>query len=271
VVSSIGGMGRSIDNVPRAVRRAVLRRGCGGLSKVRSSKAEWRWAAGRPGHPYPEGIAAVRGLLDELRGKLVRGKPESNRIEWLWRSLRRAVTHSPPHSTLPPLLEAVDAWADKLTPLKVLRQIGSPFGDSNSSTRPRHTRSCHLNSRKASSASSCLSGVDCSFVRVDVGWERRSIYGTVSCTEQSVSQHGPIATRAGRSWVRRLHGVDDGAIRPRPNWFERYIAPYVYVAGGLTYRRHTETGLTLTARYTASRGATSTTRERGPTMRVSPA
>jgi hypothetical protein len=83
----------------------------------------------------PKGSRRLRALLDELRGKLVlvytpTYDPESNRIEWLWRSLRRAVTHTHHHATLPPLLEAADIWAHKLTPLKILRQIGSPFADS---------------------------------------------------------------------------------------------------------------------------------------------
>ena len=82
-----------------------------------------------------KGSRLLRELLDELRGKLVlvytpTYDPESNRIEWLWRSLRRAVTHTHHHATLPPLLEAADTWAHKLTPLKILRQIGSPFADS---------------------------------------------------------------------------------------------------------------------------------------------
>ena len=82
----------------------------------------------------PKGSRRLRALLDELRGKLVlvytpTYDPESNRIEWLWRSLRRAVTHTHQHAALPPLLEAADTWAHKLTPRKILRQIGSPFAD----------------------------------------------------------------------------------------------------------------------------------------------
>src|SRR5438552_18592372 len=55
--------------------------------------------------------------------------PDSNRIEWLWRSLRRAVTHTHTRETLAPLLEDADDWARTITPLEVLRQIGSPFAD----------------------------------------------------------------------------------------------------------------------------------------------
>lgn len=82
----------------------------------------------------PKGSRLLRALLDELRGKLVlvytpTYDPESNRIEWLWRSLRRAVTHTHNHATLPPLLDDADRWARTLTPLEILRQIGSPFAD----------------------------------------------------------------------------------------------------------------------------------------------
>jgi hypothetical protein len=82
----------------------------------------------------PRGSLLLRGLLDELRGYLVlvytpAYDPDANRIEWLWRALRRAVTHTHTHATLPPLLEDADGWAHSLSPSHVLRQIGSPFAD----------------------------------------------------------------------------------------------------------------------------------------------
>jgi len=55
--------------------------------------------------------------------------PESNRIEWLWRALRRAVTHTHRHETLPPLLEDSDTWARTISRTEILSQIGSPFAD----------------------------------------------------------------------------------------------------------------------------------------------
>ena len=55
--------------------------------------------------------------------------PESNRIEWLWRSLRRSDTHTHKRETLPPLLEDSDTWARTISPMEILRQIGSPFAD----------------------------------------------------------------------------------------------------------------------------------------------
>ena len=82
----------------------------------------------------PEHSRLVRALLEELRGQLVlvytpTYDPEANRIEWLWRALRRAVTHTHTRETLPPLLEDADAWARTIPPTEILRQIGSPFAD----------------------------------------------------------------------------------------------------------------------------------------------
>jgi transposase len=82
----------------------------------------------------PRGSLLLRVLLEELRGQLVLiytppYDPEANRIEWLWRALRRAVTHAHTREVLPPLLEDADAWARSLSPIDILRQIGSPFAD----------------------------------------------------------------------------------------------------------------------------------------------
>jgi transposase len=82
----------------------------------------------------PKGSLLLRQLLTELRGQLVlvytpTYDPESNRIEWLWRSLRRAVTHTHTHESLLPLLEDADTWAQTISPTQILRQIGSPFAD----------------------------------------------------------------------------------------------------------------------------------------------
>ena len=82
----------------------------------------------------PRGSLLLRDLLEEFRGQLVLVytppyDPEANRIEWLWRALRRAVTHTHTRETLPPLLEDADAWARTISPAEILRQIGSPFAD----------------------------------------------------------------------------------------------------------------------------------------------
>ena len=82
----------------------------------------------------PKGSLLLRQLLAELRGQLVlvytpAYDPDSNRIEWLWRSLRRRVTHTHSREVLLPLLDDADSWAHTLSPQDVLRQIGSPFSD----------------------------------------------------------------------------------------------------------------------------------------------
>jgi hypothetical protein len=82
----------------------------------------------------PKGSLLLRQLLAETRGQLVlvytpAYDPESNRIEWLWRSLRRVVTHTHSREVLLPLLDDADSWAHTLSPQEVLRQIGSPFAD----------------------------------------------------------------------------------------------------------------------------------------------
>src|SRR5918911_750312 len=82
----------------------------------------------------PKGSRLLRALLEELRGQLVlvytpTYDPEANRIEWLWRALRRAVTHTHTRESLPRLLEDADSWACSISPLEILRQIGSPFAD----------------------------------------------------------------------------------------------------------------------------------------------
>ncbi len=80
----------------------------------------------------PAGSRLLRALLEELGDRLVlvytpTYDPDANRIEWLWRLLRRAVTHTHRRETLPPLLDDAKAWARDLPPAQVLSQIGSPF------------------------------------------------------------------------------------------------------------------------------------------------
>ncbi len=88
----------------------------------------------------PRGSRLLRALLAELGDRLVlvytpTYDPDANRIEWLWRSLRRAVTHTHRHATLAPLLADADAWARDITPADVLRQIGSPFAPDDQSAQ----------------------------------------------------------------------------------------------------------------------------------------
>jgi hypothetical protein len=80
----------------------------------------------------PKGSRLLRGLLAELGGQLVlvytpTYDPDANRIEWLWRALRRSVTHTHQRTTLAGLLADAQAWATSITPAQVLSQIGSPF------------------------------------------------------------------------------------------------------------------------------------------------
>jgi hypothetical protein len=80
----------------------------------------------------PKGSRLLRGLLAELGEQLVlvytpTYDPDANRIEWLWRALRRSVTHTHQRQLLPDLLADADRWAHTITPTQVLSQIGSPF------------------------------------------------------------------------------------------------------------------------------------------------
>jgi hypothetical protein len=80
----------------------------------------------------PQGSRLLRALLEEAGDRLVlvytpTYDPDANRIEWLWRRLRRAVTHTHRRETLAPLLADADQGARDITPDQVLRQIGSPF------------------------------------------------------------------------------------------------------------------------------------------------
>ena len=80
----------------------------------------------------PKGSLLLRGLLEELGEELVlvytpTYDPDANRIEWLWRALRRTVTHTHQRQTLVELVADADRWAHTITPAQVLGQIGSPF------------------------------------------------------------------------------------------------------------------------------------------------
>jgi transposase len=80
----------------------------------------------------PKGSRLLRGLLEELGEQLVlvytpTYDPDANRIEWLWRALRRTVTHTHRRQSLTELLADADRWAHTITPAQVLSQIGSPF------------------------------------------------------------------------------------------------------------------------------------------------
>jgi hypothetical protein len=83
----------------------------------------------------PRGSRLLRTVLTEMNAAAVRlvlvytptYDPDANRIEWLWRALRQAVTHNHQRRTLDLLLADADHWAAALPAAAVLRQIGSPF------------------------------------------------------------------------------------------------------------------------------------------------
>jgi len=80
----------------------------------------------------PKGSRLLRALLAELGEQLIlvytpTYDPDANRIEWLWRSLRRTVTHTHQRRALPELVADADRWAHTITPAQILQQIGSPF------------------------------------------------------------------------------------------------------------------------------------------------
>jgi DDE superfamily endonuclease len=80
----------------------------------------------------PKGSRLLRALLAELGEELVlvytpTYDPDANRIEWLWRALRRAVTHTHQRASLAELLADAEQWARTISSAEVLSQIGSPF------------------------------------------------------------------------------------------------------------------------------------------------
>jgi hypothetical protein len=82
----------------------------------------------------PRRSKLLRALLEEYKDDLLlvytpAYDPDANRIEWLWRALRAAVTHNHRRQTLEELLSDATVWADALTPAEVLAHIGSPFAD----------------------------------------------------------------------------------------------------------------------------------------------
>jgi transposase len=67
----------------------------------------------------PKGSRLLRALLAELGGQLVlvytpTYDPDANRIEWLWRALRRSVT-THQRTTLTELLANAQVWARSIT------------------------------------------------------------------------------------------------------------------------------------------------------------
>lgn len=89
------------------------------------------------------GSKRVRQMLTELHDHLrivytPAYDPDANRIEWLWRWSRRAVTHNHQRTTFAALLEDIYAHFQTLREHAnlVLRQIGSPFADQGPAAQP---------------------------------------------------------------------------------------------------------------------------------------
>ena len=78
------------------------------------------------------GSKLLRALLEEYTDRLhlvytPAYDPDSNRIEWLWRAFRPAVTHNHRRTTFDEVLADANQWAEDLTPAQALQHIGSPF------------------------------------------------------------------------------------------------------------------------------------------------
>ncbi len=89
----------------------------------------------------PRRSRLLRALLDECKDDLLllytpAYDPDSNRIEWLWRALRRAVTHNHQRVTCADVLADADGWIAALTPNQVLLHLGSPFADDPTASLP---------------------------------------------------------------------------------------------------------------------------------------
>ena len=91
----------------------------------------------------PRGSRLVRTLLAEAEGQLrlvytPTYDPDANRIEWLWRIVRRAVTHNHHREEFAMLLD--DLWREfaalAQNPTAVLAHIGSPFLRDDEPTQP---------------------------------------------------------------------------------------------------------------------------------------
>ena len=84
----------------------------------------------------PGGSKLVREMVADLHNHLrliytPTYDPDANRIEWLWRRSRREVTHNHQRDSFAVLREDIRVHFQTLLqqPERVLRQIGSPFGD----------------------------------------------------------------------------------------------------------------------------------------------
>jgi hypothetical protein len=116
----------------RPPRRAAGRPAAPGRRALPRPWPDRHGAPGQPGHPHPKGSRLLRALLAELGTQLVlvytpTDDPDANRIQWLWPSLRRSVTHTHQRQRLEDLVADAERWARTIPVAKVLSQIASPF------------------------------------------------------------------------------------------------------------------------------------------------
>ena len=104
-----------------------------------ASRSGQRWH----GPKRAAGSKRVRALLAELAEHLrlvytPAYDPDANRIEWLWRPVRRAVTHNHQRRAMATLQADLGAAFRHLTdhPKEVLAHLGSPGLDLNDAAEP---------------------------------------------------------------------------------------------------------------------------------------
>jgi DDE superfamily endonuclease len=119
--------GRTAAGFCAQVRAAAARSRARGRSAIVLSLSD------NAGTHTPAGSTLVRAMVEELADclRLVYTPaydPDANRIEWLWRVTRRAVTHNHRHPDLASLEAAATAHFAHLAahPAEVLAHIGSP-------------------------------------------------------------------------------------------------------------------------------------------------
>ena len=129
---STGATGTWTSPWPRAAAPRRCAPSCARGSTLAVAWQDRHGDLGRPRHPHAKGSRLLWELLVELGGQLALVYTptydlDANRIKWLWRALRRAVTHTHQRTSLAELLADAQAWTRSVTLAEVLSQIGSPF------------------------------------------------------------------------------------------------------------------------------------------------
>ncbi len=115
--------GRWAAPLVEQLRRAVAR------SKARGRRA--LVILDNLGIHTPRGSKLLRALLEEEGEQLIlvytpAYDPDSNPIEWLWRTFRPAVTHTHKRQSMDELLADAEAWIAACTPQEILQHLASP-------------------------------------------------------------------------------------------------------------------------------------------------